>query len=112
MHKTDENSSDLVDNPFPNGWIPVLQSRDIRKYEVKTIIAFGQELVAFRGSSGQIYIMDALCPHLGANIGVGGNVVEEMGQNCISCPFHGWTFSGKDGLCIKIPELKSYSYNK
>src|SRR5882724_4766943 len=95
VRKNDENY--FLDNPFPNGWIPVLQSRDISKYEIKNIIVFGQELVAFRGSSGQIYIMDALCPHLGANISVGGNVVEEMGQDCISCPFHGWTFSGKDG---------------
>ena len=59
----------------------------------------GQELVVFRGESGQAFVVDAYCPHLGANLGVGG----QIRGNCIECPFHGWTFRGEDGKCVKIP---------
>ncbi|CAG2103233.1 unnamed protein product, partial [Medioppia subpectinata] len=47
------------------------------------------------------------CPHLGANLGVGGHVVteSESGDDCIQCPFHGWRFGG-DGQCKHIPNLE------
>ena len=47
----------------------------------------------------QVSIVDAYCPHLGANLGVGGRVH----GNCIECPFHGWQFDGESGQCVKIP---------
>ena len=53
----------------------------------------------FRGEDGKAYVLDAYCPHLGANLAVGGQVV----GNCIECPFHGWRFNGNDGKCVKIP---------
>ncbi|XP_030379925.1 cholesterol 7-desaturase isoform X2 [Scaptodrosophila lebanonensis] len=42
---------------------------------------------------------DAYCPHLGANLGIGGRVV---GDNIV-CPFHQWSFRGTDGACINVP---------
>ncbi len=59
----------------------------------------GQELAVYRGDDGKAYIVDAYCPHLGANLGVGGQVK----GNCIECPFHAWTFRGSDGKCVDIP---------
>uniref|UniRef100_A0ACB8EZM6 Uncharacterized protein n=1 Tax=Sphaerodactylus townsendi TaxID=933632 RepID=A0ACB8EZM6_9SAUR len=58
-----------------------------------------EQFAVFRDASGQSYVVDAYCPHLGANLSVGGRV---MGS-CIECPFHGWQFSGKDGKCTRIP---------
>jgi cholesterol 7-desaturase len=43
-------------------------------------------------------VLSAYCPHLGANLGVGGKVCGES----IECPFHGWRF-GNDGRCTKVP---------
>ena len=43
-------------------------------------------------------MLDAYCPHLGANIGHGGKVEGDT----IRCPFHGWRFGG-DGTCIEVP---------
>lgn len=34
---------------------------------------------------------------MGSNLGIGGQV---KWKSCIECPFHGWTFNGKDGLCV------------
>ncbi|CAG2106418.1 unnamed protein product [Medioppia subpectinata] len=66
----------------------------------------GQQRVLFRGPSGVVHCLSAYCPHLGANLGVGGHVVTESGDDCIQCPFHGWRFGG-DGQCKRIPNLKS-----
>ncbi|XP_040066098.1 cholesterol 7-desaturase nvd-like [Ixodes scapularis] len=84
---------------FPNGWIPVLESSDLRLEEVKQIDLLGLELVAFRTKDGVAHVADAYCPHLGAHLGAVGRVVGD----CIECPFHGWRFSGKTGACTHAP---------
>ena len=53
----------------------------------------------FRGEDGRAHVVDAYCPHLGANLGVGGTVK----GSCIECPFHGWAFDGDTGKCTHIP---------
>lgn len=88
---------------YPNGWIPVLESLKLKTFQVEPITAFGRELVAFRGSNEQVYVLDAYCPHLGAHLGFGGKVLKINNEACIKCPFHGWTFRGVDGQCVKIP---------
>ena len=104
---------------YPNGWIPVLESIHIKKNEVKSVLCFGQELAVIRGSKGQIYVIDAYCPHLGANLAVGGTVHRnECNEDCIRCPFHGWSFRMTDGMCSNIPyeecknvNVKNYRIN-
>ena len=59
----------------------------------------GENLVVFRNSEGKARVLDAYCPHLGANLGIGGRVVGD----CIECPFHGWQFDGQDGKCTRVP---------
>lgn len=84
---------------YPNGWFRVLDSDQLKVGEVKYLSVLGENLAVFRGEDGISYILDAYCPHLGANIGVGGQVT----GNCIQCPFHGWIFRGDDGKCASIP---------
>ncbi|XP_038054598.1 cholesterol 7-desaturase-like [Patiria miniata] len=83
---------------YPNGWFAVLRSAELKKMETKYVHALGLHLAVFRGESGKVYITDAYCPHLGANLAIGGKVKGE----CIECPFHGWTYRGDDGKCVKI----------
>ena len=59
----------------------------------------GLNLAVFRGEDGLAHVVDSYCPHMGANLAVGGRVVGD----CIECPFHGWQFRGSDGKCTKIP---------
>lgn len=47
--------------------------------------------------SGIVKILDAYCPHLGANLGQG-----LVKGECLECPFHHWLFRG-DGYCENIP---------
>ena len=102
---------------YPNGWIPVLESRAIRPNQVKSVLCFGQELAVIRGSEGHVYVIDAFCPHLGANLSVGGTVHQDnCKQDCIRCPFHGWSFRMSDGLNSNIPyeecKLPNVSYSQ
>lgn len=61
---------------------------------------FGTKLVAFRGEDGEVHILDAYCPHMGADLSLG--CVE---GNSIRCPFHAWRW-GADGVCDEIPYAK------
>lgn len=85
--------------PIPNGWFAVDWSHDLIEGQVKSVHAFGQDLVLFRTRSGEPRLLDAYCPHLGAHLGEGGRVFGES----VRCPFHGWQFDGATGKCTSIP---------
>ena len=71
---------------------------------VKEVHALDEHFAVFRSSdeAGTIFVTDLYCPHLGASLGSGGTV----NGNCITCPFHNWTFDGKSGECVEIPYAK------
>lgn len=87
---------------FPNGWFSIIASRDVPRGHSCSVSVLGEHFAVFRGEDGKAYVLDAYCPHMGANIGVGGRVI----NNCLQCPFHGWTFRGDDGKCVDIPYAK------
>ncbi|KAL3870480.1 hypothetical protein ACJMK2_038535 [Sinanodonta woodiana] len=84
---------------YPNGWFGLTESFRIKKGESKNISVLGLNLAVFRDEKGEAHVLDAYCPHLGANLSVGGKVVGD----CLECPFHGWRFRGHDGKCTYIP---------
>ena len=89
----------LTPGSYARGWHIVLLSQEISAGEVKKLHYFDHDFVAYRGESGRVAILDAHCPHLGANLASGeGRIVGDT----IACPFHGWTF-GPDGTCVDIP---------
>ena len=86
---------------YPNGWFPVSDSHELEAGQVRAVRYFGRDLVVWRGEDGSAHVLDAYCPHLGAHLGVGGQVV----GNTIRCPFHAWRFDG-DGNCVEVPYAK------
>jgi len=86
--------------PIPFGWYAIAQSSELQSSEVKPLSYFDRALTLFRTSTGQARVIDAMCPHLGANLSY-GTVVE----NSVMCPFHGWKFDG-DGFCTDVPYAK------
>ncbi|WP_424102263.1 Rieske 2Fe-2S domain-containing protein [Moorena producens] len=83
---------------FPNGWFRIAYSDELRPGQVKPLRYFGRDLVVFRTQQGEVHLLDAHCPHLGAHLGYGGKVKGDI----IQCPFHGWCFNGQ-GQCVDIP---------
>ena len=77
----------------------LLESRDLRQGQVRQVDALGLNLAVYRSSdSDNVFVTDAYCPHLGANIAVGGRVTGD----CIQCPFHNWRYCGVSGQCVEV----------
>jgi 3-ketosteroid 9alpha-monooxygenase subunit A len=84
--------------PIPNGWFQVAYDDEVKPGDVVPLKYFGKDLVLFRTEAGELTVLDAFCPHLGAHLGHGGCVKGES----IQCPFHAWRF-GADGKCVEVP---------
>lgn len=79
---------------FPNGWMPVCFADEIAPGDVKSLHLLGRDLIIYRTEGGKAQVADAHCPHLGAHIGYGGEVIGEQ----IQCPFHNWRYD-TEGRC-------------
>lgn len=82
---------------YPRGWFIVGTSDEITREPV-TLQFLGKKFVAYRGEDSGVIIMDGICPHMGADLGVGGIA----NGDSIRCPFHDWSF-GPNGKCNHIP---------
>ena len=79
-------------------WIPFLRSRDVeRDGQPHRVRLLGEDLVAFRDSSGRVGLVDHACPHRGAPMVFARN--EDDGLRCV---YHGWKFS-VSGQCQEMP---------
>ena len=83
---------------YANGWYHSMDSCDLLPGKAVYISMNGIDYVIWRGQDTMVRCIDAHCIHLGANLGIDGQVVD----NCIECPFHKWRFDG-EGQCTHIP---------
>ena len=86
---------------YPRGWFMVARGDELETGTPLPLKFFGRKLVAFRSADGKPAVLDGVCPHMGAAIGVGGSVDGDG----VRCPFHHWRF-GPDGRCNDIPYSK------
>lgn len=66
----------------------------------KTVVVNGR-LVAVFHCDGEFSAIDDLCPHMGASLGAGA-----VENGIVTCPWHAWRFSVKDGSWRDNPKLK------
>lgn len=67
---------------YPNGWYRLCRTSElnvgygllIKCRDVKEIKLCGRHIAYYRGSDNVAYAVAAYCPHMGANLGVGGKV--------------------------------------
>jgi phthalate 4,5-dioxygenase oxygenase subunit len=80
-------------------WIPAALSAELPGPDCVPLRVrlLGEDLVAFRDSSGVVGLVGAHCPHRGASLFFGRN--EENGLRCI---YHGWKFD-RTGKCVDMP---------
>jgi phenylpropionate dioxygenase-like ring-hydroxylating dioxygenase large terminal subunit len=79
-------------------WLPVATSEELQiDGSPLRVRLLGENLVAFRTTSGKIGLVDHVCPHRGTSLFFGRN--EEEG---IRCAYHGWKFD-ITGVCIDQP---------
>jgi phthalate 4,5-dioxygenase len=81
-------------------WIPAAISTEVTSDGAPLRLKLlGEQLIAFRASSGRVGIMDHRCPHRCASLFFGRN--ENDGLRCV---YHGWKFD-VEGNCVDAPNL-------
>lgn len=89
-------------------WIPALLSEELPEPDGPPVRVrlLGEDLVAFRDTSGQVGLVDEWCPHRRASFYWGRN--EEHGIRCV---YHGWKFD-RTGRCLDMPNEPPESHFK
>src|SRR5207247_765620 len=80
-------------------WIPALVSSELPEHDGAPVRVrlLGENLIAFRVTSGKVGLIRNHCPHRGASLFFGRN--EEEGIRCV---YHGWKFD-VTGRCVDMP---------
>lgn len=80
-------------------WMPFALSSDLPAPDCDPIRVrhYGQDLVAFRDTDGNVGLLEEYCMHRGVSLAVGR--VEDRGIRCL---YHGWKF-GIDGTIQETP---------
>ena len=87
-------------SPFPEGWYFVASRRAVQQAGLIQKTWMGENIVAWADPDGRICVAEAICPHLGADLGpaAGGQVSDGR----LVCPFHGYEFD-TTGQCVATP---------
>jgi nitrite reductase/ring-hydroxylating ferredoxin subunit len=80
-------------------WVPAVRSDELPSPDCPPmrLRLLGENLIAFRTTSGRVGLIQNACPHRGASLFFGRN--EEEGLRCV---YHGWKFD-VTGSCVDMP---------
>ena len=80
-------------------WLPAMLKEELAEPDGAPVRLrlLGEDLVAFRDTSGRVGVVAQACPHRGASMFFGRN--EEDGLRCV---YHGWKFD-TEGACVDMP---------
>lgn len=93
--------------PFNNSrvavqsWYVIALSKELKRGAALSRSFLDRKVAVFRGADGVVRALDGRCPHLGANLGLGAVM-----ENNLRCAFHHWSFAG-NGRCAGIPYMDS-----
>ena len=87
-------------HPYPEGWYLVTTRETLRREKLIEKQWMGEDIVAWCDEEGRVCVAEAVCPHLGSDLGpkVGGKVCDGR----LVCPFHGFEFD-TTGQCVATP---------
>ena len=87
-------------SPFPEGWYFIATRQAVQKANLLQKTWMGENVVIWCDRNGQICVAEAVCPHLGADLGpaAGGCIRADR----LVCPFHGYEFDAT-GQCVATP---------
>jgi nitrite reductase/ring-hydroxylating ferredoxin subunit len=84
---------------FRRYWLPALLSEEVPEDDGAPVRVrlLGEDLIAYRDTTGAVGLVDAFCPHRRAPMFFGRN--EDCGLRCV---YHGWKFD-RNGACVEMP---------
>jgi phthalate 4,5-dioxygenase oxygenase subunit len=86
-------------------WVPAGLSSELPEPDGSPLRVrlLGEDLIAFRTTSGVVGLIQNNCPHRGASLFYGRN--EDEGLRCV---YHGWKFD-RAGRCVDMPSERAES---
>lgn len=93
------SASGLFCNPAQTvrSWYVAMPSRKLKRGNVAGMEMLGRRIALWRDDEDKAHAIDAVCPHLGADLSL-GKVID----GGLRCPFHHWRFS-PTGQCTDAP---------
>jgi len=87
-------------------WVPAALSSELPEPDGAPLRVrlLGEDLIAFRVSSGAVGLIQNSCPHRGASLFYGRNEAEGL-----RCVYHGWKFD-VGGRCVDMPIEPAETY--
>jgi renierapurpurin 18,18'-hydroxylase len=83
----------------PNHWYVAAMGREVTTKPVG-IVFWGEAIVLFRDTQGQVQALEDRCPHRQVKLSEG-----QVKGNTLECAYHGWQFDGM-GQCVAVPHLE------
>ena len=82
-------------------WTPICLFEEVAEPDGTPVKAraFGEDLVVFRDTNGEVGVMDEYCPHRGVSLVFGRN--EDCGLRCL---YHGWKMDVKGNVIEMVSE--------
>ena len=81
--------------PLQGAWFPVARADELDTPHAFRLL--GEDLIAWRGSDGELVVAPDRCPHREAPLSIGA-----FDGTAVSCAYHGWAF-GDGGRCVLVP---------
>lgn len=86
-------------------FVTVAKTADVQPGTGLVVEVAGKTLAVFN-VDGAYHVMDNTCVHRGGPLGEG-----ELEGDAVSCPWHGWQYSVKTGICLGNPAAKVTVYD-
>lgn len=85
-------------------WIQVARIEDVPTNTGLPVQAEEQAIALYK-VDGKVYALDGVCPH------AGGPLAEGSLNGCLAmCPWHGWEFNVKTGVCDFNPSIATKTF--
>lgn len=96
------NHTEDVPHRFPSGWQQLAPLADLPEGELTRAVVQGQPLLVHRTGSA-VQVLSDVCSHLSGPLHEGQLTIEPGEGACVTCPWHGSTFSLGNGEVLQGP---------
>ena len=92
------------DGYLTDSWYLGALSKELKPGKHLTREILGQPVLIGRTVKGDAFALRDICPHRLVPLSA-GKQLDTDGQPTVECPYHGWRFGAKDGVCKHMPSL-------
>lgn len=85
-------------------WYFAAVSTEVKRGRMFRREILGEPIVIGRDDEGKAFALRDICPHRAVPLSA-GRIAPTNGVQTVECPYHGWRFGTKDGVCKQIPSL-------